>query len=205
MSTAGGAPQPAAADSLMNEIRTFGRLPRKVSGATKEDKAERQLAKRLGYAKAHGQFSAEQLQELDSMSNAGGAPQPAAADSLMNEIRSLGRLPLRVRGQEAHKRAERNLAARFIEAKGKGIFTREQLQELDSLGDAGGASQPADELMQEIRSFGRLPRRVRGDAEAQQSERDLAQRMTNAQKKKRFSEAQLAELSTFAAGCRHVA
>jgi len=39
--------------------------------------------------------------------------------------------------------------ARFIEAKGKGIFTREQLQELDSLGVADVAPQHADELMQE--------------------------------------------------------
>jgi len=172
------------------------------------------------------------------------------AATIMSDIRHLGRLPLRVRGQEAHKCAERNLAAKFIRAKGKGIFTREQLQELDSLGDAGGAPQPAsvnpqradelmqesyakahgqfsaeqlqeldsmstsggapqpaaaDSLMNEIRSLGRLPRRVRGDAEAQQSERNLAQCMTNAKKKKLFSEAQLAELSTFAAGCRHVA
>ena len=136
-----------------------------------------------------------------------GAADTVLAATIMSDIRHLGRLPLRVRGQEAHKCAERNLAARLSRAKEKGIFTREQLQELDSLGDAGGAPQPAttDSLMNEIRSLGRLPRRVRGDAEAQQSERNLAQRMTTAKKQKRFSEAQLAELSTFAAGCGHVA
>ena len=106
----------------------------------------------------------------------GGAPQPTAVNSLMEEIRSFGRLPRRVRGQEAAQKAERRLANRMIRAKDNQLFSEEQLAELDEL---GGAAQPVDvsQLMQEIRSFGRLPRRVRGQEPAQKAERALADRM----------------------------
>ncbi len=52
--------------------------------------------------------------------------------------------------------------------------------------------------MRQIRTLGRLPRRVCGDAEEQRKERNLADRMLRAKSKNEFSGTQLAELSAFA-------
>ena len=96
----------------------------------------------------------------------GGAAQPTAVNSLMEEIRSFGRLPRRVRGQEAAQKAERALADRMIRAKNNQCFSGAQLAELDELTlprrvrsqeatDVGGASQSIDQTAEPPRSRSR--------------------------------------------------
>ena len=162
---------------------------RKIAGASKPAVARAARAKRGASRTQSDRCVAQPAGDgMPSVSEA----DAAAAAKIMDDIRILGRKPLRVRGAEPHKRHEKNLAARFTRAKGKGIFTTEQLQEVDSLGEAGGVPPPAtldpqhaDELVPDIRSLETLPRRLRGDEEAQQPERTVAQPMTNTKKKKR--------------------
>ena len=186
----------------MQSIRSLGRFPRRVYGTSQAMREERNLADRMIRAKNSNTFSEAQLAELaalkeSSLGDAGDAPQPA--DTLMEDIRSLGRFPRRVYGTSEAIREERYLADRMIRAKNSNTFSEAQLAELaalenSSLRDAAGASGPIDTLMQEIRSFGRLPCRVKGTTEAIRKERNLADRMLRAKNNQSFSEAQLAEL-----------
>ena len=100
----------------MADIRHLGGLPLRVRGEEPHKRAERNLADRFLRAQGKGIFTREQLQELDSLGDAGGAPQPAAAEKLLDEIRALGRLPRRVRGTSEAQLTERNLADRMIRA-----------------------------------------------------------------------------------------
>ena len=80
----------------------------------------------LSVARDRGDPDADELMQEIAQPAGDGMPSVSAADAaaaakIMSDIRHLGRLPLRVRGQEAHKRAERNLAERLIRAKESGI------------------------------------------------------------------------------------
>ena len=102
------ASQPAAhIQTLMQEIRTFGRVPRRTKDAADE---ECQLAVKLAKARDRGLLSEEQEAELIEMGEAeenkekahsepvgeSSASQPAAyIGELMREIRDFGRLPRR--------------------------------------------------------------------------------------------------------------
>ena len=63
-----GASQPAGAekpnDSLMQAIRTLGRLPKETKTATQD---ERHLAERLRWARKRGKMSGEEEAELAAM------------------------------------------------------------------------------------------------------------------------------------------
>ena len=72
----------SAKDSVMQAIRTLGRLPKETRTATKD---ERQLALGLRRARQASKQSGEEEAELAAMS--------ANEDSLMQAIRALGRLP----------------------------------------------------------------------------------------------------------------
>ena len=74
-------------DSLMQAIRTLGRLPKSTRTATEE---ERHLAEKLRKARRQGKLSGEEEAELAAMAE---LPAMSANDSLMQAIRSLGRLP----------------------------------------------------------------------------------------------------------------
>ena len=178
-------PRSTKAQQLMQSIRSLGRLPRRAKGTSDAIRAERNLFDRMMRARISNTFSEAQLVELaalkeSSLGDAGDAPQPA--DTLMEDIRSLGRFPRRVYGTSEAIREERYLADRMIRAKNSNTFSEAQLAELaaleeSSLRDAAGAPGPAETLMQEIRSFGRLPRRVKGTTEAIRKERNLADRL----------------------------
>ena len=88
----------------------------------------------------------------------------------------------------------------MIRAKKSNLFSETQLAELaaleeSSLGDAGGAPQPADTLMQEIYSFGSFPCHRKGTSEAAQEENTLWRRMIRAKNSNILSGAQLADLT----------
>ena len=63
----GDAPQLAEAAALMQEIGTFGRLPKEVKGTSEAQTAERNLAKRFNKARAAGRVTAEHEAELAKM------------------------------------------------------------------------------------------------------------------------------------------
>ena len=108
----GDAPQLAEAAALMQEIRTFGRLPKEVKGTSAAQTAEHNFAKRFNKAREAGRLTAEHEAELTAMD--GDVPQLAEIAALMQEIRILGRLPTRVNGTSDAQTAERNLAKRFL-------------------------------------------------------------------------------------------
>ena len=96
----GGASQPVAPiesrrrprfETLMEAIREFGRLPKRRTASKKE----KNLAVRLMHARGGGQLSDEHEAELAAMEEKEQAEQAEkkVMDSLMEEIRKLGRLP----------------------------------------------------------------------------------------------------------------
>ena len=112
MAMDGDAPQLSKAAALMQEIRTFGRLPKEVKGTSEAQTAERNLAKRFNKAREAGRLTAEHEAELTAMD--GDAPQLAEIAALMQEIRPFGRLPKHVKGTSEAQTAERNLAKIFL-------------------------------------------------------------------------------------------
>ena len=110
----------------------------------------------------------------------GDAPQLSKAVALMQEIQTLGRLPKHVKGTSEAQTAERNLAKRLNKARAAGRLTAEHEAELTAMdGDAPQLAE-AVALMQEIQTFGRVPKQVSGKSEAQTAERNLAKRLAKA-------------------------
>jgi len=134
-----------SAASLMEDIRTLGRLPKAVRGNDPKQVAERNLAKRLRYDKKAGRLTPGHEAELAAMdSNASQlADDPASslmrdpASNLMRDIRSFGRVPKAVRGGDPEQVMERNLASRLSKMKQAGRLTPEHLAELAALQGAG--------------------------------------------------------------------
>ena len=121
---AGDAPQVAddRTTRLMLDIRALGRLPQLKRSKDAAQTAERNLAKRLGKARAAGHLTAEHEAELTAMDveqPAGDAPQLARDQTtcLMQDIRAFGRIPETKSGKDAAQTAERNLAQRLRKAK----------------------------------------------------------------------------------------
>ena len=62
-------------------------------------------------------------------------------------------------------------------------------------GDASQLAAPSEQLLHDIRAFGRVPKHVRGSSDAQVRERNLAFRLRKARAAGRVSAAQESELS----------
>ena len=129
-----GASQPAAlsfaARKVVEDIRTFGRIPRRNQGTSEDEKAENKLARR--FEDHRDNIPNDVLQELRDLdaaaqaaamtravqeSNDSGASQPAAfssaAQKVVEDIRKFGRIPQRNQGTSEDKMAENKLARRF--------------------------------------------------------------------------------------------
>ena len=126
----------------MADVRTLGRVPKLIRGNDADQTAERNLAKRLRKARAAGRLTAEHEAELSSMDvqqPAGDAPQLAngeasqLAEDVMADVRTLGRVPKLVRGQDPEQIAERNLAQRLRHVRAAGRLTLEHEAELATL------------------------------------------------------------------------
>ena len=134
-----------------------------------------------------------------SESNDGGASQPAAFSSaarkVVEDIRTFGRMPRRNQGNSEDEKAENKLARRFEDHRNN--IPNDVLQELRALGaaaqavamtravqesDDSGASQPAafssaaQNVVEDIRKFGRMPKRNQGTSEDELAENRLARR-----------------------------
>ena len=72
---------------LVEDIKSFGRLPKQNKGTSEEAKAENKLAKQ--FADLKGSLPEHILQELGAL---GGGPQPAdsAREELLESVRRLG-------------------------------------------------------------------------------------------------------------------
>ena len=154
-SRASSSAAPQADDSLMEAIRNLGRVPAENRMAPKD---EQKLARRLRQARREGKLSAEEEQELFALSKrqpveaaTSGASPPAAAakaeDSLMEAIRTLGRMP---KETKTAPKDEQKLARRLREARRQGKLSAENEKELSAFSErqaveaeSSDASQPA--------------------------------------------------------------
>ena len=64
-----------------------------------------------------------------------------------------------------------------------------------SAGDASQLAGTSEQLLQDIRAFGRVPKQIRGSSELQVRERNLEKRLRDAREAGRLSAAQEAELA----------
>ena len=130
-------------ESLMEQIRGLGRLPTR-SKTVAQDK--QQLAKTFRRARAAGKLSAEEKAELATMS---------ANDSLMQAIRTLGRLPKETTFAYKH---ERRLAGRLRYARRTGKLSNGQEAELAAMSANVSVMQGHSNRMEEVRhhAMGRL-------------------------------------------------
>ena len=136
--SAGGAIQPAGrTERLLEDIRAFGRLRHVVRGRSDADVQERQLGIRLRKARQARLLSAAPESEL-------------------------GRVPHEVRGSSEADVQERNLGIRLRKARQAGLLSAAQESELAVLSDATQPAGTSEQLLQDIRAFGRVPHEVRG-------------------------------------------
>merc|ERR1711873_255437 len=92
-----------------------------------------------------------------------------------------------------------HLAERLRKAKQTGLLSAAEESELAELaGDAVQLAGTTQDLLQDIRAFGRIPKEVRGSSEAQLQERSLAQKLRKAKQAGRLSAAQESELAELA-------
>ena len=132
-----GSSSAAANDSLMEAIRSFGRVPKESRTATKE---ERQLAMKLRYARGAGKLSVEDEAKLAAIRE---------NDPLMQAIRTLGRLP---KASKTVAKEERLLARNLRDARREGKLSAEEEAELAAMSANSGASQPASGASQPARA-----------------------------------------------------
>ena len=122
----------------MEAIRTLGRMPKETKAGPKD---EQKLARRLREARRQGKLSAEEETELLAISerqaaesDTSAASPPAAAGmphcSLMDAIRTLGRLP---KGTKRAPREEQQLAHRLRTAEREGQLSADEKEELKVL------------------------------------------------------------------------
>lgn len=180
-----GASQPAecssAVQKLVEDIRTFGRMPKQNQGTSEEARAENKLAKR--FSDHRDSIPDDVLQELRGL---GSAPQLAelssAVQQLVEDVKQFGRWP--TRGKTASPE-EKKLAQRLSSHKesipadvwqellllGRASQPAEDEQlvaEVQDLEDLPEAADPAAQhaktvqlLVQEIKELGHVPRRDR--------------------------------------------
>ena len=72
------------------------------------------------------------------------------------------RVPLEVRGSSEADVQERNLGSRLRRARQAGLLSAAQESELAALSDATQPAGTSEQLLQDIRAFGRVPHEVRG-------------------------------------------
>ena len=133
-------------------------------------------------------------------SSAGDASQLAGtSEQLLQDIHAFGRVPKSIRGSSELQVRERNLEKRLRKAREAGHLSAAQEAELADLGDAiqlaGTSKQPSEQLLQDIRAFGRVPKSIRGSSELQVRERNLEKRLRKAREAGHLSAAQEAELA----------
>ena len=114
----------------------------------------------------------------------------------MHDIRALGRVPKCVRGTSEAQVQERKLASRLRKARKNGRVSAVEEAELAHLGNAIQLPNRSEKLMEDIRAFGRVPKRVHGRSDADVWERNMELRLRKARKfgLSAAQEAELAEL-----------
>merc|ERR1711911_299608 len=125
----------------------------------------------------------------------GASQLPGTSEQLLQDIRAFGRVPKSIRGSLELQVRERNLEKRLREAREAGRLSAAQEAELADLGDAIQLAGRTEQLLQDIRAFGRVPEKVRGSSEAQVRERNLARRLRKAREAGHLSAAEGAELA----------
>jgi len=120
------------------------------------------------------------------------------ARQLIEAIRAFGKVPAAVRGSSEAQIAERRLEMRLRKARQENLLSAEHEAELASVDrDAAQLSRdPARQLIEAIRAFGKVPAAVRGSSEAQIAERSLAVRLRKARQENLLSAEHEAELAS---------
>ena len=143
-------------EELMQQVRDFGRYPKENAGRSR---AERQLAERVRKAQKAKQFSPEEEVELQALQQADTKTE-AKTEELMQQVRDLGRFPKETAGRS---QAERQLAAKVRRARKEKQFSAEEEVELQALQQADTKTEAkTEELMQQVRDLGRLPKENAG-------------------------------------------
>ncbi len=196
-------------------MKEFGRIPRRKKGTSEEVRAENKLAKR--FSDHRDSIPNDVMLELQALECA--TPSESAAVSaalqrsalsgslqtLVEDVKQFGRIPIRNHGTSEEARAENNLAKRFLEHResipGDVMLELQDLEESRAVSAAAQRAateefkrkQKTDELLQQVREFGSWPKE---SAQRPLAERQLAWHIRKTRKAKHFSPEQEAELQT---------
>ena len=110
-------------------------------------------------------------------------------------MHAFGRVPKSVKGSSEAEVRERKLAHRFKNAKSLRRGSAAEKNEVAGLGDAIQLAERMEQLMHDIRSLGRVPKRVHGNSEADVRERNVERRLLLAMKQGHVSAVHQAELA----------
>ena len=127
------APQRAALSgplqTLVEDVKQFGRIPKRKKGTSEEERAENKLAKR--FSDHRDSIPKDVLQELRALDGALSS-ESRAVQEVVNAIRELGRIPKQNKGTSEEERAENKLAKRFSDHRNS--IPEDVMQELQALG-----------------------------------------------------------------------
>ena len=176
--------------TLIDDIKKLGRIPKQNAGISAADRAANKLAKRFSDHKH--KIPNEILQQLQALDS---APQHVelsdSVEALVEEVRVLGRIPRRNRGTSEDEKAENKLADRS--GKNKKEIPKEILQELQGL--SGTPQTVGQKILDDVKRLGHFPRRFsKPETEDEREEYKLAKSIDNALSAKRLSADELTEL-----------
>ena len=97
---------------------------------------------------------------------------------MLLDFRAFGQIPNRVQGGDLETSTERSLLNRFQKTTAGGRFTAEYVSDLAAMLDQ--LVQGDDQLMQDLRAFGRVPKRMHCTDHQTVAERNLAKRFRKA-------------------------
>ena len=171
---------------LVEAIQQLGYLPRQGKNSTIEEK---HLAVRLIRARKADLRKAWEVRKLQQRA----AVRIAKAEEMMQEVRGFGRYPMESRQdvrerQRADKLRKARKAKRFSPAQEAEL---QVLQQAARDARAGARIAQVEELMQQVRDFGRYPK---ASKHVVSRERRLAQNLRKARKEKLLSPEQESEL-----------
>ena len=135
----------------MQQIRDFGRVPKLVRGEGAFELVERNLAQKLLRMRLAGRVLRKHEDELAKFDSY------VASEDLMQQIRDLGRVPRHprlVKGEGEAEVAERSLFLKLKKLKSAGQLMAKHEDELVEL----ASNAASEELMQQIRNLGRVPK-----------------------------------------------
>jgi len=189
------------AQDLIESLRAFGRMPRKIRNPeTKAEKDEQKLARDICEARAATAFSESEEMEITQFAQEADPGQKGVQD-LLSRVRLLGRMPSEMKHPvSVDEKAEQKLARDLREARAAKALTEAEEVEMSRLAqEAHPAREHVQGLLSSLRELGRIPLEIKNpQGMVEERGRNLARELREARASHSLGEDEEAELTQIA-------